>query len=193
MKRQQREPRAEPVAPASRKPGARRAATLLPLLCLPLTGCSSGTPEPAPAPDEVIKAATQVLTDACLTHRGLTPPRPGLSSPPADERRIAAALFGTGPAELSLTLPTGYAVRAHTDGCLGAAQQQLYGDQRRWFRVSVIVNNLGPEADHTHRTLNEVRGRHRADIADWKRMRSRALAEATTVLNQPSPQGDIPR
>lgn len=191
MKREKREPRAESGAVVSGNAGLRRAALLLPLLCLPLAGCSSTTPEPAP--DEVIKAATKVLTDACLTRRGITPPRPGQSAPRADERRLAAAMFGTGPAELSLTLPTGYAVRAHTDGCLGAAHQRLYGDQRRWFRASVIVNNLGPEADHTHRALSEVRDRHRADIADYERMRTRALTEATTVLNHPSPQGDTPR
>jgi hypothetical protein len=43
---------------------------------------------------------------------------------------------------LSLRLTTGHVVRAHTDGCLAAAQRRLYGDQRRWFRASVVVNNL---------------------------------------------------
>ncbi|WP_260610365.1 hypothetical protein, partial [Streptomyces sp. WAC06614] len=96
------------------------------------------------APDDVIKAATRTLTDACLTGRGLTPPRPGGNMPAGQERQVAAALFGAGPAELSLTLPTGYTVRAHTDGCLAQAQRQLYGDQADWFRASVTVNNLRP-------------------------------------------------
>ncbi|MEU9378459.1 hypothetical protein AB0D94_32525 [Streptomyces sp. NPDC048255] len=141
----------------------------------------------------MIKAATQRLTDACLTRQGFTPPRPGQSpSPAAEHKQVEAALFGTGPAELSITLPTGYVVRAHTDGCLAAAQQRLYGDQSRWFRASVIVNNLEPEAAHTHRSLAEVRDQHHADIADWRRLRAHALATATTVPDNP-PQTGISR
>ncbi|MGN9821799.1 hypothetical protein ACTMUQ_41710 [Streptomyces sp. SD11] len=138
----------------------------------------------------MIKVATQRLTDACLTRQGLAPPEPG-SSPPAaaEQQQVTAALFGTGPAELSITLPTGYVVRAHTDGCLAAAQQQLYGNQRRWFQTSVIVNNLGPEAARTHRSVAEVRARHRAEMADWHRLRAHALARATTILNHPSQTG----
>ncbi|WP_405585379.1 hypothetical protein [Streptomyces sp. NBC_01092] len=56
------------------------------------------------------------------------------------------ALFGTGPAQLSVTLSTGYTVRMHTDGCLAQALRYLYGDQASWFRAEVIVNNLRPEA-----------------------------------------------
>ncbi|MFI1284225.1 hypothetical protein ACH4U5_26325 [Streptomyces sp. NPDC020858] len=155
--------------------------------CL-LTGCTA--PAPGPAADEVIKAATQRLTDTCLTRQGLTPPQDGRSASPAAERqRIANALFGTGPAELSVTLPTGYTVRAHTDGCLAAAQQRLYGDQPAWFRASVVVNNLQPEAAHTRRSLAEVRARHRAEIADWNRLRAHALTEATTLLDNPPQTG----
>ncbi|MGG7570365.1 hypothetical protein [Streptomyces sirii] len=139
----------------------------------------------------MIKAATRSLTDACLARQGLTPPRPDRSAPPdAVQRRIDAALFGTGPAELSVALPTGYVVRAHTDGCLAAAQRHLYGDQPRWFQVSVIVNNLKPEAAHAHRSLGEVRAQHRTEIADWRRLREHALATATTLLDTPPPTGD---
>ncbi|MEV4439969.1 hypothetical protein AB0K09_13245 [Streptomyces sp. NPDC049577] len=167
-----------------------RAAAAGLLAGLLLTGCS--TPEPRqPAPDEVIKAATRLLTDACLTRQGLTPPRPGQTAPSApDQQRVTDALFGRPPAELTVTLSTGYVVRAHTDGCLAAAQQRLYGDQRRWFRASVIVNNLRAEADHTHRGLAEVRDRHRADLAEWRRLRAHALTEATTLLDRPPPEGD---
>ncbi|MFF0067056.1 hypothetical protein ACFYRC_37280 [Streptomyces sp. NPDC005279] len=166
------------------------AAPLLLTGCL-LTGCTA--PTPRPAPDEVIKAATQRLTDACLTRQGLTPPRPAQSPPPAvDQQRVATALFGGGRAELSIALPTGYVVRAHTDGCLAAAQRRLYGDQRRWFRASVIVNNLKPEAAHTHRSLAEVRVRHRAEIADWQRLRAHALAGSTALLDNHPPKGDPP-
>ncbi|MFF4695265.1 hypothetical protein [Streptomyces chattanoogensis] len=164
--------------------------------CL-LAGCA--TPARRPAPDEVIKAATQSLTDACLTHQGLTPPRPGHRPPPTagppgvrprdSGGSVTAALFGTGRAELTLPLPTGYVVRAHTDGCLAAAQRRLYGDQRRWFRASVTVNNLGPEAAHTHRSLAEVRARHRTEIADWRRLRAHALTEATALLDHRPPAG----
>ncbi|MEU4212119.1 hypothetical protein AB0F13_19285 [Streptomyces sp. NPDC026206] len=171
-----------------------RAAGLLaaPLLLtgILLTGCTDPAPR-RPAPDEVIKAATQRLTDTCLIRQGLTPPQPGQSPPPtAEQQRVTAALFGTGPAELSITLPTGYVVRAHTDGCLAAAQQRLYGDQRRWFRASVIVNNLTPEAEHTHRSLADVRARHRAEIADWRRLRAHALTGATDLLDNRPPTGD---
>ncbi|MFF4647870.1 hypothetical protein [Streptomyces sp. NPDC001389] len=161
--------------------------------CVLLTGCAAGPPERAPDPDEVIKAATQRLTDACLIRQGLVPPRSGAARPPgADEERVSAALFGSGPAELSLTLPTGYVVRAHTDGCLAAAQQRLYGDQPGWFRASVVVNNLRPEADRGHRDLAEVRARHRTEIAAWERLRAHALTEATTVLENPPPKGNPP-
>lgn len=83
----------------------------------------------------MIKAAQKLLTDRCMAARGA-------AGPPAAQR----ALFGSGPAELSLTLATGYTVRAHTDGCLAEALRFLYGDQARWFRAEVTVNNLRPEA-----------------------------------------------
>ncbi|MCB5163938.1 hypothetical protein LG634_03685 [Streptomyces bambusae] len=126
-------------------PGSR----LLPgaaILCgaLVLAGCAPGHRPDGAARDDLIKAATLRLTDECLAARDLTPPEPGRKLPPGQERRVTAALFGTGPAELSLTLPTGYTVRAHTDGCLARAQQQLYGDQAAWFEASVTVNNLRP-------------------------------------------------
>ncbi|MGW0711021.1 hypothetical protein ACWD4G_34555 [Streptomyces sp. NPDC002643] len=164
-----------------------RAAAALTLACglllLPLTGCTTTTVPPDLSPDDVIKVATQRLTDDCLLRQGLTPPRPGQSPPPGDEReRVDAALFGAGRPELSLRLTTGHVVSAHTDGCLAAAQRRLYGDQRRWFRASVVVNNLRPEAAHTHRTLAEVRADRRAELTDWRRLRSHALAQATAVL-----------
>ncbi|GLX22154.1 hypothetical protein Slala02_56820 [Streptomyces lavendulae subsp. lavendulae] len=175
------------------------AVCVVPVGCAVLAGCAAGAPAPGPGPgpgpdpDELIRAATQRLTDACLTRQGLVPPRAGPGRPrDAGDRRVSAALFGAGPAELSLALPTGHVVRAHTDGCLAAAQQRLYGDQPGWFRASVVVNNLRPEADHTHRDLAEVRARHRAEIADWERLRARAVTEATTVLTSPPPKGNPP-
>ncbi|MFF4208608.1 hypothetical protein ACFYZE_04375 [Streptomyces sp. NPDC001796] len=149
-----------------------------------LTGCTAtGNPPHSHSPDDVIKAATQKLTDDCLARQGLVPPRPGQPAPSSvEQRRVSDALFGSGEAELSLRLPTGYVVRAHTDGCLAAAQQRLYGDQRRWFRTSVIVNNLRPEAEKTHCSLAEVRSRHRAEIAEWQRLRAHGLVEATSLL-----------
>lgn len=159
------------------------------------TACSTA-PAPAPprlSPDDVIKAATQRLTDDCLTRQGFAAPRPGRSAQPNAERaRVAEAMFGAGRTELSVSLPTGYVVRAHTDGCLAAAQRRLYGDQRRWFRTSTIVNNLEPEAAHTDRTLTEVRAEHRTELADWRRLRGRALTEATSLIgstNPPPPKG----
>ncbi|MFF1698962.1 hypothetical protein ACFVXC_35925 [Streptomyces sp. NPDC058257] len=109
------------------------------------------------------------------------PRNPGEQSVRAQER-TAAALFGTGRTELSLKLATGYTVRAHTDGCLAAAQRTLYGDQRRWFEVSTIANNLKPEAAYRHRTLTSVRAEHRQDLADWRTLHTHALHQATTRL-----------
>lgn len=152
------------------------------------TACSTAPAPPRLAPDDVIKAATQRLTDGCLIRQGFVPPRPGESPPPEAVRaRVAEAMFGAGRTELSLRLPTGYVVRAHTDGCLAAAQRRLYGDQRLWFRTSTIVNNLRPEAAHTDRTLAEVRAGHRTELADWRRLRARALTEATSLIGSTNP------
>ncbi|MGQ4387744.1 hypothetical protein, partial [Streptomyces sp. SAS_270] len=120
--------------------------------------------------DDLIDAAQRLLVDRCLARQGFAlRPSPGVSersvssddrrsSPvggrtsPVDrrsssaDRRLQGALFGRGRPELSVTLATGYTVTAHTDGCLAAAQRELYGDQRRWFRAQVVVNNLRAEA-----------------------------------------------
>lgn len=166
----------------------------------PATSASASAPPPRFSPDDVIKAATQRLTDDCLARQGLTPPRPGQSgSPDAGRTRVAEAMFGAGRTELSLRLPTGHVVRAHTDGCLAEAQRRLYGDQRRWFRTSTIVNNLAPEAAHTDRTLAEVHADRRTELAEWRRLRSRALTEATSLIgstsstNPPPSKGNPPQ
>ncbi|MFG2646733.1 hypothetical protein [Streptomyces sp. NPDC048436] len=166
----------------------RLTAALLLLPALLLGACVACAPSPPRArvlpPGDVIRSAQQRLTDACLKRQGLTPPRPGAApGAPAEREHTTAALFGTGRTELSLALPTGYTVRAHTDGCLASAQRSLYGDQRRWFEVSTIANNLGPEARHTHRTLAEVRAKHRKELTTWHRLRARALTRATSILN----------
>lgn len=176
-----------------REAGARahpRTLLTVPLLLLTVlaVGCAApASRAPALAPDDMIKAAQSRLTDTCLTRKGLTPPHPG-SRPasPAEQRRVAGALFGTGRTELSLTLPTGHSVRAHTDGCLASAQRTLYGDQRRWFRVSTVVNNLKPEAAFRDQPLTEIRSRHRTDLAEWRRLRTRALINAKAHLQAES-------
>ncbi|MFJ2769826.1 hypothetical protein [Streptomyces sp. NPDC087300] len=180
----------------------RAAALSLTLCALLLVGGCAQVPRATPhvlAPDDIIRAAQQRLTDRCLTRQGLTPPRAGQrpgTTRAARERdeRVADALFGAGRTELSLTLPTGYAVRAHTDGCLAAAQQTLYGDQRRWFRVSTVVNNLKPEAAHRDRSLSSVRAMHRTELADWRRLRAHALTRSKSLLrassDAPRPHGD---
>lgn len=161
------------------------AALLPPFLPLLLSGCAQSPTPPALPPADIIRAAQQQLTDSCLKRQGLTPPRPGSGQgqDPALQRRTTAALFGTGRTELTLELPTGYSVGAHTDGCLAAAQRTLYGDQRRWFRVSTIANNLKPEAAHTDSTLAEVRARHRTDLRAWQDLRSQALTRAKELLH----------
>ncbi|MBM9617834.1 hypothetical protein [Streptomyces zhihengii] len=161
-------------------------AVLTALVLLVCTAACAAPPAP-PRPDDVVRAAQLRLTDACLTRQGLTPPRPGAAPPPEREAlRVSDALFGAGSAELSLTLATGHEIRAHTDGCLAAAHRRLYGDERAWFRASAVVNNLKAEAAHRGTDLASVRRTHRAEVADWERMRVRALRQAETLLDRPS-------
>ncbi|MEU3889834.1 hypothetical protein [Streptomyces sp. NPDC029041] len=111
------------------------------VLTMLLAGGCAGPPQPAlptseRARSDLIKAAQQILVDRCMTAHGTADP----SASQED------ALFGTDPAELEVTLATGHTVRTHTDGCLARAHRHLYGDQARWFRAEVTVNNLRPEA-----------------------------------------------
>ncbi|MER7344345.1 hypothetical protein ABT390_02935 [Streptomyces aurantiacus] len=166
------------------------AMALLTALASLAVGCSAPPSRTSELPpNDIIKTAQRKLTETCLTRQGLTPPHPG-SRPPsrAEQQRVTRALFGTGRTELSLTLPTGYSVRAHTDGCLAEAQRTLYGDQRRWFRVSTVVNNLKPEAAFRKEPLTEVRTRHHGELAEWRRLRARAVINAKAHL-----QADPPR
>ncbi|MGA5642321.1 hypothetical protein ACPCTN_26730 [Streptomyces cinereoruber] len=135
-----------------------------------LAGCTTveagapaapGVPTTEAARDALLKAAEHRLVTDCLSARGVTPtPRPRA---PDEDRAFRAALFGTGPRELSVTLATGATVTAHTDGCLAAARHRLYGDQMRWFRAQVTVDNLRAEAQHRMRA-DPV---HRAALARW--------------------------
>ncbi|MFI6335656.1 hypothetical protein [Streptomyces sp. NPDC050535] len=141
---------------------APRVTALAVLTALALTGCATTTAErgtPAlptteRARDDLIDTAQRILVDECLARRGLsvrpspTRERSGEEPVPGEEdRRLQGALFGGGRPELSVTLATGHTVTAHTDGCLAAAQRDLYGDQRRWFRTRVVVNNLRAETE----------------------------------------------
>ncbi|MCX5205292.1 hypothetical protein OG897_28020 [Streptomyces sp. NBC_00237] len=149
------------------------------MLTVLVTGCGTPAQRVGLSPDDTVKAAQQLLTDRCLTDQGLTPPRPGTAPPPPDRaRRISDALFGTGRAELSLTLPSGQVISQHSDGCLAAAQRRLYGDQRRWFLVSTRVNNLRPAPPTTDRTSD---GKLRED---HRRLREDAFARARTLLTE---------
>ncbi|MER5409289.1 hypothetical protein [Streptomyces sp. NPDC002769] len=120
------------------------------LAALALVGCAT-TPAQLTAPplprserdrDDLIDAAQQVLVDRCLARQGLTSRR----TSDGEDRRLQGALFGRGRPELAVTLATGYTVTAHTDGCLAAAQRDLYGNQELWFRTRVVVDNLRAEA-----------------------------------------------
>ncbi|GGO44560.1 hypothetical protein ABT039_34965 [Streptomyces lasiicapitis] len=192
---QSHDPRDPHPGPAPRRPLGLFAVPLLTVLAAlaPLAvGCSAAPSRTsALPPNDIIKTAQQKLTDTCLTRQGLTPPRPGdrgRPPSPAEQQRVTHALFGAGHTELSLTLPTGYSVRAHTDGCLASAQRTLYGDQRRWFRVSTVINNLKPEAAFRKEPLSEVRTRHRGDLAEWRRLRARALINAKAHLQAGPPR-----
>ncbi|MFF1508606.1 hypothetical protein [Streptomyces sp. NPDC058326] len=124
---------------------------------------SSGVPSEPAAQDTLLKAAEQRLVADCLDGQGLS-----LSSRPRapdEDRTFRAALFGAGPPELSVTLATGATVTAHADGCLASARQRLYGDQRRWFRAQVVVDNLRAEAQARMSADPD----HRAALARWTR------------------------
>lgn len=158
----------------------RRAAALALLapLCI-ITACTTPKP-PALTDNDTVAAAQLLLTDRCLTRQGLTPPHPRQRPPHVEEqRRVSDALFGSGPAELSLTLPGGHEVRQHTDGCLAQAQQRLYGDQQRWFRASTLVNNLKGRAPEGERTA-------------YRELRAHAVRTARAILES-APEKDTSR
>ncbi|MGW0119947.1 hypothetical protein [Streptomyces sp. NPDC003327] len=149
-----------------RAPAVRRA-LLTAASALLLAGCTSVTPptpgRPADPADQqrLLASAEHRLVVDCLAERGLTlTSRPRA---PAEDRDLQAALFGSGPRELSVTLATGATVTAHTDGCVAAARERLYGDQRRWFRAQVTVDNLRAEAQARLRTDPA----HVAALARW--------------------------
>ncbi|MEU6947942.1 hypothetical protein ABZ957_22320 [Streptomyces sp. NPDC046316] len=133
-----------------------------------LTGCVTTESRPAVPPtpqaqDELLRTVERTLVDRCLDARGLSLAR--RPDTPEEDRRLQGALFGAGPRELSLTLATGHTVTAHTDGCLASARQTLYGDQRRWFRAQVTVDNLRAEAQNRMKDAPA----HRAALARWNR------------------------
>ncbi|MFF5761007.1 hypothetical protein ACFY8F_00565 [Streptomyces tanashiensis] len=140
-----------------------------------LAGCATVTPDgPGPggvpvgkaAQDELLKSAEHRLVVDCLDSRGLTlTARPRA---PDEDRVLQAAMFGAGPRELSVTLATGATVTANDDGCLATARHRLYGDQRRWFRAQVTVDNLRAEAQ----ARMSADPAHRAALARWTRCAS---------------------
>ncbi|MFF9017074.1 hypothetical protein ACF09C_29425 [Streptomyces sp. NPDC014870] len=161
----------------------RRAAAAVLVAAVLLTGCGTTAPGPTVPPtpeaqDALLKSVERTLVDRCLEARGLTlARRPDTSE---DDRRLQAALFGSGPRELSLTLATGHTVTAHTDGCLASAREALYGDQTRWFRAEVTVNNLRSEAQD--RMKDDPA--HRAALARWNRC---ATPPGTAGAARPDP------
>lgn len=146
-----------------------RALAVVALAVLVLTGCATATAQRTVPPlprterdrDDLIDTAQQVLVDRCLARQGLTL----RNASDRQDRRLQGALFGRGRPELSVTLATGYTVTAHTDGCLAAAERDLYGDQRLWFRTRVVVNNLRAEARQRMKRHPE----YRAATARWTR------------------------
>ncbi|MER7576683.1 hypothetical protein [Streptomyces sp. NPDC126514] len=129
--------RAVKISTLCGRTGARAAAVTLAALLMGACSAPSQSALPVSEQDRsnLIKAAQQVLVNRCMQARDTVESTPR-----------QAVLFGAGRTELSLTLATGYTVRAHTDGCLAQAHRFLYGDQTRWFRAEVIVNNLRPMA-----------------------------------------------
>ncbi|MFB7391847.1 hypothetical protein [Streptomyces sp. NPDC056191] len=149
-----------------------RCALLTAAAALLLSGCTAvgpgapahpGVPSGKAAQDALLKAAEHRLVVDCLSGRGLSlTSRPRA---PDEDLELQSALFGGGPRELSVTLATGATVTAHEDGCVAGARQRLYGDQRRWFRAQVVVDNLRAEAQARMRDDPA----HRAALARWTR------------------------
>ncbi|MFJ8660078.1 hypothetical protein [Streptomyces sp. NPDC093795] len=150
-----------------------RHALLTAAAALLISACTTVSPETPPGParvpsgaaaqDALLKAAEQRLVADCLHDHGLSlTSRPRA---PDEDRTFRAALFGAGPPELSVTLATGATVTAHEDGCLATARHRLYGDQRRWFRAQVIVDNLRTEAQARMSADPD----HRAALDRWTR------------------------
>ncbi|MFC8507611.1 hypothetical protein ACFU3J_07270 [Streptomyces sp. NPDC057411] len=136
---------------------------------LVLAGCATVRPGPSgPAAvsrqeqDRILKAAEQRIVADCLGAQGLALTR---ARAPAQDRRLQAALFGSDPRELSLTLANGLTVTANSDGCVAHARASLYGDQTRWFRAQVTVDNLRAEAQA--RMKDDPA--HRAALDRWTR------------------------
>ncbi|MFF8601193.1 hypothetical protein ACF065_34210 [Streptomyces sp. NPDC015232] len=161
---------------------AARRALLAAAVALVLAGCADASPRPAgparpAAPpgrqdeDRLLKAAERRLVADCLDAQGLTLPATTRTHAPAPgpaaraDTRLQTALFGRDPRELSLTLATGLTVTANSDGCLAAARAELYGDQHRWFRAQVTVDNLRAEAQA--RMKDDPA--HRAALDRWTR------------------------
>ncbi|MFJ3903619.1 hypothetical protein [Streptomyces sp. NPDC090025] len=155
------------LAPRRATRFASRRVLLTAAAALVLAGCATVRPDPAAPPgpagaagspaaasavvrqqqDRVLKSAEQQLVVSCLGAQGLAlPPSAAAPHAPAADIRLQAALFGADPRELSLTLATGLTVTANSDGCVATARAELYGDQHRWFRAQVTVDNLRAEA-----------------------------------------------
>ncbi|MGW5421258.1 hypothetical protein [Streptomyces sp. NPDC003943] len=144
---------------------------------LVLAGCATVRPAPSGAAqtgsrttrqeqDRLLEAAEQRLVAECLDGQGLSlPPVNQARAPASQDIRLQAALFGKDPRELSLTLATGLTVTANSDGCLAGARATLYGDQNRWFRAQVTVDNLRAEAQA--RMKDDPA--HRAALDRWTR------------------------
>jgi hypothetical protein len=65
---------------------------------------------------------------------------------PAQQDAYLEALYGSPEQhDLSVTLAGGNVVSASSRGCTAAAKGALYGDYARWFRASVVVDNLDAE------------------------------------------------
>lgn len=155
---------------------ATRRASVTAAAALVLAGCATaphGPSGPSAArtstareqQDQQLKAAEHRLVVDCLDRQGLSLPPVSQARAPAGDRRLQAALFGRDPRELSLTLATGVTVTANSDGCLAGARARLYGDQERWFRAQVTVDNLRAEA---HARMKDDPA-HRAALDRWTR------------------------
>ncbi|MEV0269728.1 hypothetical protein AB0H43_13190 [Hamadaea sp. NPDC050747] len=85
------------------------------------------------------------LTDRARTAaaRRANPNQRYLESLPNDRRQAYTTwMYGAAPVGMSAPNPAGHTVTQNPGSCQSKAQDELYGDVRRWFRARVIVENL---------------------------------------------------
>jgi hypothetical protein len=149
-----------------------------------------------PFPDQLgdVPWARRYGFGSSLVFHAPDPNRSYLTSLPASQQqRYATALNGQGPfgPVVQVTLPGGGIEGESRNGCQAAAEKQLYGNLRQWFRADTVTSNLPP----LWQPLIEASADYRRLLPAWARgLRARRLdlaspAAASSAYLRPSPPG----